>query len=76
MPASTSRTPCEHLLGGEQVDAAELVVVAPVAPGRAGRALLSTASSRPSPSVVPTVALYRPVGLAYVDESACRRRST
>ena len=40
MPASTSRTPCEHLLGGEQVDAAELVVVAPVAPGRAFRALL------------------------------------
>ena len=30
----------EHLLGGEQVDAAELVVVAPVAPGRAVRALL------------------------------------
>ena len=30
----------EDLLGGEQVDAAELVVVAPVAPGRAGRALL------------------------------------
>ena len=43
MPASTSRTPCEHLLGREQVDAAELVVVAPVAPRRAGRALLSTA---------------------------------
>ena len=37
-------TPCEHLLGGEQVDAAELVVVAPVAPGRAVRALLSSAS--------------------------------
>ena len=30
----------EHLLGGEQVDPAELVVVAPVAPRRAGRALL------------------------------------
>jgi len=29
----------EDLLGGEQVDAAELVVVAPVAPGRAGRPL-------------------------------------
>jgi hypothetical protein len=29
----------EHLVGGEQVDATELVVVAPVAPRRAGRAL-------------------------------------
>ena len=30
----------EHLLGGDQVDPAQFVVVAPVAPGRAGRALL------------------------------------
>ena len=41
----------EHLLGGEQVDAAELVVVAPVAPGRAVRALL--------PPLRHGVALYR-----------------
>ena len=53
----------EHLLGGEQVDAAELVVVAPVAPGRArSGALLSTAWSRVL--LLPLVALYRPVGLA------------
>jgi hypothetical protein len=45
----------EDLVGGEQVDAAEFVVVAPVTPRRAVRAL------RPS---LHAVALYRPVGLA------------
>ena len=45
MPASHLAHALEHLLGGEQVDAAELVVVAPVAPGRAVRAAASTASS-------------------------------
>ena len=57
----------EDLLGGEQVDAAELVVVAPVAPGRAGRALLSTASS-PSSSFWPVGHVSRPpVSVACTD---------
>ena len=43
----------EHLLGGEQVDAAELVVVAPVAPGGAGRALLPPLRHGVSSSGVP-----------------------
>ena len=47
----------EDLLGGEQVDAAELVVVAPVAPGRAVRALRPPLRHRRPPR------LYRPVGL-------------
>ena len=46
----------EDLLGREQVDAAELVVVAPVAPGRAFRAL------RPPLRHGVPLALYRPVG--------------
>ena len=68
----------EDLLGGEQVDAAELVVVAPVAPGRAGRALLPplrhgrfsfwprrTAAGCPR-------CLYRPVGLHFAAQgTAC-----
>ena len=40
MPASHLAHALEDLLGGEQVDAPELVVVAPVAPRRAVRALL------------------------------------
>ncbi len=51
----------EDLLRREQVDAAELVVVAPVAPGRAVRALLSTASSRLS-SRSDRLALHVPTG--------------
>ena len=39
----------EHLLGGEQVDATELVVVAPIAPGRAVRTLLPPFAHRAAP---------------------------
>ena len=54
MPCSTSRGTLEDLLGGEQVDATELVVVAPVTPGRGRRVAASTASPPWSPSVACT----------------------
>ena len=68
----------EHLLRGEQVDAAELVVLAPVAPRRAGRALLPPLRHGPSPSGRGTPrpccrrCLYRPVGLhSWAQGTAC-----
>ena len=53
MPASHLAHALEDLLGREQVDAPELVVVAPVAPRRAVRALLPTASSSRYPAAIP-----------------------
>ena len=59
----------EHLLGREQVDAAQLVVLATVPPGRAGRTLFpplrhGLISFWPSyPATVSQRCLYRPVGL-------------
>ena len=49
MPCLDLAHALEDLLGREQVDAAELVVVAPVAPGRPVRTLLSSASPRLPP---------------------------
>ena len=74
--------PLEHLLGGEQVDAAELVVLAPVPPRRAGRALLPPLRhglfsfwSQPSATGCQRC-LYRPVGLhSWAQGTACARRS-
>src|SRR5207302_7311528 len=50
----------EDLLGSEQVDATELVAVAPIAPRRAGRAPIPPFRHATPPSYLATVAMYRP----------------
>src|SRR5580704_6619944 len=54
----------EHLLRGHEVHPPELVVIAPVTPGRTGRPLLPSLC-HVSPSSPGRVAVYRPVGLAF-----------